>query len=104
MSNLRPRVPILAVTPFPRVMRQQQLNWGVTPMLGDVQGDMRHVVEQAHDAVLENGLVRPGELAVFTAGDPSTSPTIGEPGDGAAAATNVMYVVQIRPGEGDGGL
>ena len=104
VSNLRPRVPILAVTPFPRVMRQQQLNWGVTPMLGDVQGDMRHVVEQAHDAVLENGLVRPGELAVFTAGDPSTSPTIGEPGDGAAAATNVMYVVQIRPGEGDGGL
>ena len=82
MSNLRPRVPILAVTPFPRVMRQQQLNWGVTPMLGDVQGDMRHVVEQAHDAVLENGLVRPGDLAVFTAGDPSTSPTIGEPGDG----------------------
>ena len=104
VSNLRPRVPILAVTPFPRVMRQQQLNWGVTPMLGDVQGDMRHVVEQAHDAVLENGLVRPGDLAVFTAGDPSTSPTIGEPGDGAAAATNVMYVVQIRPGEGDGGL
>ena len=104
VSNLRPRVPILAVTPFPRVMRQQQLNWGVTPMLGDVQGDMRHVVEQAHDAVLENGLVRPGELAVFTAGDPSTSPTIGEPGDGTVAATNVMYVVQIRPGEGDGGL
>ena len=25
-------------------------------------------------------------------------------GDGAAAATNGMYVVQIRPGEGDGGL
>ena len=49
VSNLRPRVPILAVTPFPRVMRQQQLNWGVTPMLGDVQGDMRHVVEQACD-------------------------------------------------------
>ena len=54
--------------------------------------------------MLENGLVRPGELAVFTAGDPSTSPTIGEPGDGTVAATNVMYVVQIRSGEGDGGL
>jgi len=25
-------------------------------------------------------------------------------GGGGAAATNVMYVVQIRPGEGDGGL
>lgn len=96
MSNLRPRVPIYAVTPFPRVMRQQQLNWGVTPMLGDVQGDMRHVIEQAHDAVLARGCVAPGELAVFTAGDPVTSPTIGEPGAGAVAATNAMYVVQIR--------
>ena len=96
MSNLRPRVPIYVVTPFPRVMRQQQLNWGVTPVLGDVQGDMRHVIEQAHDAVLEGGLVRVGELAVFTAGDPATSPTIGEPGSTAVAATNVMYVVQIR--------
>ncbi len=28
ISNLRPRVPILAVTPFPRVMRQSQLSWG----------------------------------------------------------------------------
>ena len=101
MSNLRPRVPIYVVTPFPRVMRQQQLNWGVTPMLGDVQGDMRHVIEQAHDAVLEHGLVQPGQLAVFTAGDPSTSPTIGEPGAGAVAATNVMYVVQIRTDEND---
>lgn len=96
VSNLRPRVPIYVVTPFPRVMRQQQLNWGVTPMLGDVQGDMRHVIEQAHDAVLASGLAQPGQLAVFTAGDPSTSPTIGEPGSGAVAATNVMYVVQIR--------
>ena len=100
MSNLRPRVPIYAVTPFPRVMRQQQLNWGVTPMLGDVQGDMRRVIEQAHDAVVASGLVREGQLAVFTAGDPSTSPTIGEPGARTVAATNVMYVVQIRESAG----
>lgn len=96
VSNLRPRVPIYVVTPFPRVMRQQQLNWGVTPMLGDVQGDMRHVIDQARDAVVAHGFVQPGELAVFTAGDPATSPTIGEPGTATAAATNVMYVVQIR--------
>ena len=102
MSNLRPRVPIYAVTPFPRVMRQQQLNWGVTPMLGDVQGDMRHVIEQARDAVLARGCVEPGQLAVFTAGDPATSPTIGEPGTGAVAATNAMYVVQIRDNDQEG--
>lgn len=97
VSNLRPRVPICAVTPFPRVMRQCQLNWGVTPMLGNVQGDMREVIENARDIVLERGLVKPGDVAVFTAGDRDTSPVedIGW-GKTGAAATNVMYVVQIR--------
>ena len=97
MSNLRPRVPIYAVTPFPRVMRQQQLSWGVTPMLGDVQGDMQHVVENARAKVLERGLVAPGDIAVFTAGDRATSP-LEDVGCGRTdvAATNAMYVVQIR--------
>ena len=97
MSNLRPRVPIYAVTPFPRVMRQQQLSWGVTPMLGDVQGDMQHVVENARAKVLERGLVAPGDIAVFTAGDRATSP-LEDVGCGRtdAAATNALYVVQIR--------
>ena len=97
MSNLRPRVPIYAVTPFPRVMRQQQLSWGVTPMLGDVQGDMQHVVENARAKVRERGLVEPGDIAVFTAGDRATSP-LEDVGCGRTdvAATNAMYVVQIR--------
>lgn len=97
MSNLRPRVPIYAVTPFPRVMRQQQLNWGVTPMLGDVQGDMQRVIDHARATVLRCGLVEPGDVAVFTAGDRGTSP-LEDVGSGRAdvAATNAMYVVQIR--------
>ena len=98
VSNLRPRVPIYAVTPSERVMRQQQIHWGVVPMLGDVQGDMRSVVDNARDAVVSKGLLRPGDIAVFTAGDRSTSPVVSKGPDGAesVAATNVMYVVQIR--------
>ncbi len=98
VSNLRPRVPIYAVTPFPRVMRQQQLNWGVVPMIGDVQGDMQRVIEHARQTVQASGLVSPGDMAVFTAGDRTTSPLSGggPDGAGAVAATNVMYVVQIR--------
>lgn len=103
VSNLRPRVPIYAVTPFERVMRQQQIHWGVTPMLADVQGDMQHVVDSARSAVVARGCVRPGDVAVFTAGDRSTSPIISSGVDGSpdkVAATNVMYVVQIR-GKGE---
>ena len=99
VSNLRPRVPIYAVTPFERVMRQQQIHWGVTPMLADVQGDMQHVVKSARQAVVAHGCVRPGDVAVFTAGDRATSPIVSAGADGTAdevAATNVMYVVQIH--------
>ncbi|WP_297150297.1 pyruvate kinase [uncultured Ellagibacter sp.] len=98
VSNLRPRVPIYAVTPFERVMRKQQIHWGVTPMLGDVQGDMIKVVDNARRAVVSHGLVHEGDIAVITAGDRSTSPVVtgAEEGPAAVAATNVMYVVQIR--------
>ncbi|NHM14346.1 pyruvate kinase [Xiamenia xianingshaonis] len=98
MSNLRPRVPIYAVTPFPRVMRQQQLNWGVISMLGDVLGSMNHIVDAAQRIVLERGLVNKGDIAVLTAGDPHTSPSIDpleRPKSPRVAATNVMYVVQV---------
>ncbi len=101
VSNLRPAVPIYAVTPSERVMRQQQIHWGVTPMLGDVQGDMIKVVENARRAVVSHGYVHDGDIAVFTAGDRSTSPAVSSAADGgpgAVAATNVMYVVQIRDG------
>ncbi len=98
VSNLRPSVPIYAVTPSARVMRQQQIHWGVTPMLGDVKGDMLQVVDNARDAVVAHGYLHPGDVAVFTAGDRATSPAItcGEGLPGSVAATNVMYVVQIR--------
>ena len=97
ISNLRPRMPIYAVTPFARVMRQMQLSWGVVPLHDDVRGDMRRVIEQAERAVVAAGLVEPGDLAVFTAGDPSTGPV--EAADSHYFGTtpaNVMYVVQIR--------
>lgn len=93
VSNLRPHVPIYAVTPFERVMRQQQLNWGVVSFLADVRGDMRRVIEHAYQAVLDRGVVEDGDLAVFTAGDPLTSPAVCS---GTVAATNVMYVLQIH--------
>ncbi len=96
ISNLRPRMPIYAVTPFPRVMRQSQLSWGVVPMLGDVQGDMRHIIDQARDTVRAAGLAKAGDLAVFTAGDPDTSPVEDVGGHVGSSATNVMYVVQFR--------
>ncbi len=97
ISNLRPRMPIYAVTPFPRVMRQMQMSWGVTPLMDDVQGDLRHVIDCALSRVKQSGYVEAGDLAVLTAGDPLTGPVEDVSSQFfGTAPTNVMYVVQIK--------
>lgn len=101
ISSLRPDVPIYAVSPSTRVMRSMQLFWGVTPMLGDVQGSMRSVIENARDVVFAAGRLEMGDIAVFTCGDRYTCP-VKRNADGTVerfAPANVMYVVQIRPEE-----
>lgn len=93
MASFRPRQPIYAVTPTPEVMRAMQLYWGVTPLLGDVQGDTDFVIEQARRIVRERGLVEVGDIGVFTVGDRDTSPNADH---AAFAPTNIMYVVQFH--------
>ena len=105
-SALRPLVPIYSVTATERTMRQQQLFWGVTPIMADVMNDVQQVIFNAQRAVLEHGLVDQGDIAVFTAGDRRTTPqvTMDAPGvKGEIAATNVMQVVQIRSDAEQGG-
>jgi pyruvate kinase len=99
ISNLRPDAPIYAVTQRERVMRLMQLYWGVTPMLGHIEDEtMRATIAIARAAVVSQGLVEPGDLVVFTAGDPDTAPMVPPTAQMAqhSAPTNVMYVVQIR--------
>ncbi|HIS39302.1 MAG TPA: pyruvate kinase [Candidatus Aphodovivens avistercoris] len=97
ISNLRPRMPIYAVTPDARVMRQMMLSWGVTPLLDDMQGGMREVLGNAVEKVRACGFAKPGDLAVVTAGDPETAPCEDlRSGYQGVSATNVMQVVQVR--------
>ena len=97
ISKLRPRMPIIAVTPDERVMRQMQLSWGVVPLLDGMQGGMRQVMNNALSKVRERGYASQGDLVVLTAGDPATAPDEDvRPGVRGIAPTNVLQVVQIR--------
>ena len=108
ISKLRPRMPIYAVTPSERVMRQMQLSWGIVPLLDDMQDARRPVMENAIAKVRAAGYVKPGDVAVITTGDAETAPDEDvRPGSAlgdsavqgslpAIAPTNVMQVVQIR--------
>ena len=101
VSKLRPRVPIYAVAPSEQVMRRMQLFWGVTPMSGGLPARvaMQQTIANAQEQVLARGLVKPGDLAVFTAGDAQTSPETSTVAGEGHAGTNVMYVVQIKDSE-----
>lgn len=97
IANLRPRMPIYAVTPDARVMRQLLLSWGVVPLLDDMQGEWRQVMGNALAKVRAAGYVAPGDIAVITTGDAETAPDEDvRPGVVGVAPTNVMQVVQIR--------
>ena len=103
VSNYRPKMPIYAVTTSEEYRRSLQLNWGVTPLLGKVVGDASYVLEQARSVVVKKNFVNKGDICVFTLGDRTTSPCIGQTGDAVSfdptapspRPTNVMQIVQI---------
>lgn len=91
ISSFRPKVPIYAVTPNDIVRHKLQLYWGITPLKGYERSTTEHITQDASKAVIDLGLVKPGDLLVFTAGDPATNTTTGE-----GAATNMLQIVEIE--------
>ncbi len=92
ISSFRPKVPIYAVTPNDIVRHKLQLYWGITPLKGYERSTTEHIIHDALKEVFVRGLVRPGDLLVFTAGDPATNATTGE-----GAATNMLQIVEVEP-------
>lgn len=91
ISNYRPAVPIYAVTPTAAMQRRMQLYWGVLPLRGYVEYNTEDIVNHAIRVVQDAGLVKPEDLMVITAGDPSTNVISGE-----GAMTNMLYVVEAK--------
>ncbi len=104
VSNYRPSVPVYAVTTSEAHCRSLQLNWGVTPLCGQVEGEASFVLDQACSEVLKKGYVKKDDICVFTLGDRTTAPCApAQPSHGAQVGhntsapcpTNVVQVVQI---------
>jgi pyruvate kinase len=70
VSKYRPRAPIIAVTPHARVMRKLALTWGVQPLLAGVINNTDEMMAAAIEVSLSAGLIKGGDLVVFTAGVP----------------------------------
>jgi pyruvate kinase len=78
----RPSVPILALSPNPKVVRECQLLWGVEAELNEEPSDPLELIELCAQAAMRRGLVQPGDKIGITAGVPA----------GTAGGTNLFKV------------
>ena len=92
VSNFRPMLPILAVTPHDAATRKMTIYWGVDPVTEGEIGDKRYIVKTAINCAKQRGYVRVGDVAVLTVGDPDTSITFSD----GVTSTNVVHVAQVR--------
>lgn len=91
ISNLRPSVPIYAVTPHEWARRRMQLYWGVKPVVGYEEDSTENIISHAMYMVLREGFVKKGEMVIFTAGDPATNEVRGE-----GNMTNMLHIIQAK--------
>lgn len=82
IARFRPACPIIATTANPKVQRQLNLSWGVSPYLVGIANTTDEMFDNGVEKALESGLVKNGDLAVITAGMPA----------GISGTTNTLKV------------
>ena len=82
ISRYRPDCPIISCTTSETVYRQQNLSWGVTPLLIAEEKNTDDLFDHAVEAAVRTKMIQDGELVVLTAGVPL----------GISGTTNLMKV------------
>jgi len=85
-SKARPRLPVVAASPHPEVLRKTALYSGVIPLLVSPGADTDGMIANAVEAARRSDLVRPGDRVVVVAGVP-----VGRPGQ-----TNLLKVETVQ--------
>ncbi len=70
ISEERPEVPIVALTPFPEVQRRLGLYWGVTARLIRQMQTTDEMIEEVEATLLGDGTVRKDDIVVLISGAP----------------------------------
>ncbi len=82
ISKYRPECPIICGTTNPKVRRQMNLSWAVTPIIVDEKNNTDELFEHVVQVAESRGLVKSGDLTVITAGVPL----------GVSGTTNLLKV------------
>ena len=94
ISNLRPSVPIYAVTPYEWAKRKMQLYWGVKSVTGYEEDSTENIISHALYMVVREKLVEKGDILIFTAGDPATNEVSSE--GNTTNITNMLHILQVK--------
>ena len=86
LSKFKPKVPIIAITESPQVMRKLALDWDVYPVLADSIKSTDNMFNVCSQIAKKTGHVKKGDIAILTAGIP-----IGKSG-----STNLLKVEIIE--------
>jgi len=97
LARLRPKQPIVALTPSEKCYYQLAVSWGVFPILGKPMKTFSEAFNAISARCLELGLVNYGDLVVATVGAPF----------GVSGTTNMLIVenigdVLVRSQQGEG--
>lgn len=89
ISQDRPEVPVLALTPWEETRRRMILYWGVTPLVIRRRETHEEVVQEMEGLLLAEGWVKPGDALVIVSGAPMWKP-------GTVNALKLHRVGEIR--------
>lgn len=70
IAEERPKVPIVAYTPDPKVYRRLSLNWGVRPVLLKAYDDLAELITQMEADLLRRNFAAPGDKVLVIGGVP----------------------------------
>ncbi len=90
ISKYKPEMQVIGLSPNESVLRQMQIYWGVKPMKSIQEHSTDDIIRHAIDTAKQAGLVEEGDMAVVTAGVPTSKSKEAQKG-----ITNIMRVVSI---------
>lgn len=74
LSKERPPQPIVAFTSDPAALSRMALYWGITPVLMEQPETTDELISQVEQALIERGLIVPGDLVAMVMGSPPGEP------------------------------
>ena len=92
ISKFRPSMPLYAMSPSDESIRRTCFYWGVYAFRTSEQGTLSNTLYNALTVAKDAGVVESGDCVVITAGDPQTSPRLGD----YTTSTNMAMIAQVQ--------